>query len=976
MSAEFRGRIDAAVDALPATLREGPRNWFERLAARHANALDCLDEVGCDVDGLVRLLACSEFAASVLLRRWDWFLSAVEGDQFAIGPNRAELEAQFDELQKESIEKGEFMKRIRRLRNERLVGILWGDLIAGRELQQTLESLSDLADCSVAAAIEFVGRQLSDRYGDVVHDGKRVPLVALAMGKLGGRELNFSSDIDLVFMYPHDGTTTGKKSISAHEFFTRAVRQVVSVLEEVTEDGFVYRVDTRLRPFGDSGPPVVSFAGFESYLLQHGRSWERYAYIKARLIAPVDATDITADLMEDVVKPFVYRRYLDYGVFESLREMKALVAAEVQRRELADDVKLGPGGIREIEFVVQSLQLVRGGSVAGLRTAQLRTALQNAIDDHDLTDETATRLLRAYELLRRIENCLQACRDQQTHVVPTSAVERNRLAYAMRYTGWPELEVDLTEARSFVSAQFAAIAFRGNGNRDDSAESEADSKLTALWTAGASEEEWHRSLSAAAFDEPREMARAVASFAELPTTQRIDTIAARRLRQFMPVLLRLLRRTAQPAITLRRVLGIVDRILRRSAYLALLNENRVVLERLIELSAASGYLANEVARFPVLLDELIDPRRYSEAPGPQEIRADLEQRIAAADPEDSERQVEILAEFKRAMLFRLAVADFNGSVPVMKVSDRLTDIAELILSRALALAHADTVARFGVPRYRIDGRRYEAGLGIIAYGKLGGMELSYGSDLDIVFVHDSRGARQQTDGSKPIDNNVFFGRLARRLVHFLTTRTEAGALYDIDTRLRPSGRSGLIVTSIDAFERYQIDNAWTWEHQALLRGRAVAGSSVVAREFERIRSQTLRDRIRRDRLKQDVVSMRAKMREQLDKSGAERFDLKQGTGGVADIEFLVQYLVLSNAASHPAVIHYSDNIRQLGTLAAVNCLSEEESRRLQEIYRRYRALMHRLALDDQPAFSGAESFLEERSFVRDIWQRELGTADP
>ncbi len=969
MNVELKGKLATAVAALPDALRDGPRNWFDRLGARHADALDRLEASDFDMGGLVRMLACSEFAAGVLLRRWEWFLSEAERGEFAQSLKRAELERRFSELQETSIDKNEFMKRIRELRNERLVCILWNDLIAGHGLQRTLESLSDLADCAVAAAIEFARRQMTHRYGELVYDGKRVPLVALAMGKLGGRELNFSSDIDLVFVYSADAMTTGSKPVSAHEFFTRVVRQTASVLEEVTADGFVYRVDTRLRPFGDSGPPVVSLAGFERYLLQHGRSWERYAYIKARPIAPAGDAESMDGMMEDVVRPFVYRRYLDYGVFESLREMKALVAAEVRKRELMDDVKLGPGGIREIEFIVQALQLVRGGSVAGLRTTRLRDALENAVDDHNLTGETAAGLLRAYELLRRVENYLQAWRDQQTHVLPASSVEQERLAYAMRYSSWAELERDLADARRFVSDQFAAIAFRDSGAAAGGAD---DPGFAALWGRRASEEEWNHSLSACGYDESREVARAVASFAELPSTQRIDTIAAERLRQFMPMLLRLLRDRSKPATTLKRVLGIVDRVLRRSAYLALLNENRVVLERLIELCEASGYLANEVARFPVLLDELIDPRRYLEAPGALEIRADLEQRGAAVDPADSERQVEIMTEFKRATLFRLAVADFNGSISTMKVSDRLTDIAELILSRALALAHADLVARVGVPRYRIDGRQHTAGLGVIAYGKLGGMELSYGSDLDLVFVHDSRGEQQQTDGPKPVDNAVFFGRLARRLVHFLTTQTGSGALYEIDTRLRPSGRSGLIVTSIDAFERYQVENAWTWEHQALLRGRAVAGSSVVAREFERIRAQTLRERVRRDCLKEDVVSMRAKMRAQLDKSDAERFDLKQGSGGIADIEFLVQYLVLLNAASHPAVIHYSDNIRQLGTLAAAGCLSEEESRRLQEIYRRYRALTHRLALDDRPAYVPAESLQEERRFVHDLWLRKLG----
>ncbi len=968
MATRFSRQFDAAAAALPESLEAGVRNWSERLESRHCGGALALDDFDGDIEGLVRIVACSDFAGGVLLRHWDWFLQGSAHGLFASGPDSEQLARDFDSLATEAPDRGAFLKGLRCCRNRNLLRILWRDLVGGRELEKTLASLSDLADCAIRAAAGYARAALRQRFGEVGGDGDPMPLVVLAMGKLGGRELNFSSDVDLVFLYPQDGESSGNKRISAHEYFTRLARQTVALLEEVTEEGFVYRVDTRLRPFGDSGPPVVSFASLESYLLQHGRSWERYAYVKARIVTPDRDRTIADALMSDIIHPFVYRRYLDYGVFESLREMKALVAAEVKKRELADDIKLGPGGIREIEFIVQALQLVRGGSVQGLRTPSLRTALKYAVDDHDLTGAIAANLQHAYDFLRRVENCLQAMRDQQVHALPTSDAERERLAFAMRHDRWKDLESALEAQRAVVKDQFAAVAFRGIA---DVSRGELD-PLAALWTRRASRDEWQRELQERGLEEADAMAEAIADFAAMPSTGRIDAIAARRLCDFIPRAVHMVVRHRRPSRVLRRVLDIVDRVLRRSAYLALLNENRVVLERLVELCATSGYLAKEIARFPALLDELIDARRYVRAPGTAEMRADLERRIGLADPADTERQVEMLAEFKRAMLFRLAVADFSGSIPIMKVSDRLTDLAEMILSRALELAHVDLVARFGQPRYEIAGRQHTAGLGIIAYGKLGGMELSYGSDLDLVFLHDSRGARQETDGARTIDNSVFFSRLARRLVHFLTIQTGSGALYEIDMRLRPSGRSGLLVTSIDAFERYQEENAWTWEHQALLRGRAVAGSSIVAREFERIRAQTLTGRVRRDTLASDVVSMRRKMRKELDKSDAERFDLKQGQGGIADIEFLVQYLVLANADAHPAVVHYSDNIRQLGTLAAAGVLSEADTRRLQEIYKRYRSLTHRLALDDRAAFAPAEAFGDERAFVAAGWQSTFG----
>ena len=964
------GAIDTAIDTLPRSLQGDVRNWFERVDAERPGFAATLSARGCDVDGLVRVLACSEFAGSVLLRHRDWFLDACATGRLT-APTSADLEASFERIDREASDRDAYVRAIRQLRNRTLVRILWADLVGECELDRVLSLLSDLADCAIRSAVEVARRSQEERYGDVVVDGRRVPLVVLGMGKLGGRELNFSSDIDLVFLYPDDGETSGRKAISAHEFFARVARSAAALLEEVTEEGFVFRVDTRLRPFGDSGPPVLSFGGLERYLLEHGRSWERYAYIKARIVAPSGVDELERTLTDAIIRPFVYRRYLDYGVFEALREMKALVAAEVAKREMAGNVKLGPGGIREIEFIVQAMQLLRGGNVSGLRTTGLRSALRHAVDDRDLNAATAARLLEAYEFLRRVENCLQAVRDQQTHELPTRGDERERLAYAMRFDGWQQLSEAITSHRDYVSEQFAAVAFRGGATEPPSS---ASSKLRTLWSNRAPQDEWRELFAERAYEDPDGMAETVVGFANRPSTRRVDSAAARRLAEFIPKLLGSLTGRSRPADVLGRVLNILDQVLRRSAYIALLNENRLVLDRLVELCATSRYLADEIARFPALLDELIDARRYATAPTAAEIRTELAQRARDADPDDSERQVEILAEFKRASLFRLAVADFSGSVPVMKVSDRLTEIAELVLSRSLALARADMVARAGEPRYVLDGRRHIAEMGIVAYGKLGGMELSYGSDLDLVFLHDSRGEAQQTDGDKPLDNSVFFARLARRLVHFLTTQTASGVLYQVDTRLRPSGRSGLLVTSIEAFERYQDENAWTWEHQALLRARAVAGGAVVEREFERIRVQTLRDRVHRDRLREDVISMRRKMRRNLDKSSGTRFDLKQGGGGIADIEFLVQYLVLANAAAHPAVVHFSDNIRQLGVLAAAGCLAEAESRRLQDIYKSYRELTHRLSLDRQPAIVPGDAFLSERRFVGDLWRRTLGDA--
>jgi glutamate-ammonia-ligase adenylyltransferase len=465
------------------------------------------------------------------------------------------------------------------------------------------------------------------------------------------------------------------------------------------------------------------------------------------------------------------------------------------------------------------------------------------------------------------------------------------------------------------------------------------------------------------------LAKALVAFAGSASVGQIGKTGGTRLRRFIPALLAVLDRKQQPAVVLQRVLGIVERILRRSAYVALLNENPLALERLVSLCETSAWLAEEIGRYPLLLDELLDPRLYTAPLTREDMLGDLQRRMDSHAATDSEQRIEILAQFQRATLFRIAVADVSGKLPIMKVSDRLTELAEVVLNRALTIAWDDLAAKHGRPCVRTDQGRRSAGLGVIAYGKFGGMELSYRSDLDLVFLHDGHGAEQVTDGAQPLDNSMFFVRLVRRVVHFLTTQTGSGALYQVDTRLRPSGRSGLLVTGIEAFERYQDENAWTWEHQALLRSRSVAGSATVAREFERIRTDTLKHRVRRNRLLNDVREMRAKIRSQLDRSDTRRFDLKQGEGGIGDIEFLVQYLVLYNADRHPAVIHYPDNIRQLGTLAAAGCLEESSVLRLQKIYKDYRLRLHRLALDEKEPFAGSNDFVEERAFVMAAWHR-------
>ncbi|MEX2122657.1 MAG: bifunctional [glutamate--ammonia ligase]-adenylyl-L-tyrosine phosphorylase/[glutamate--ammonia-ligase] adenylyltransferase [Woeseia sp.] len=942
---------------MPGPLREPVTLWTERFLDHHPAGLERLfDEPGIRFD-LLRLVACSEFAGNTVIRNWEWFASAALDGRLAERPDTTLRATEVDDDDADAVK-----QRLRQFRNRMLLHILWRELTGTSSLEATLSSLTELADMLVAAAVRHAGLELQRRFGcprDA--SGQEIGIVVLAMGKLGGRELNFSSDIDVIFLYPGDGETDGERTLSAHEYFTRLSRRIVALLDEVTPDGFVYRVDTRLRPFGDSGPPVVSFGALESYLLRHGRGWERYAYVKARVIdTNTGGRGAAAELMQQVIEPFVFRRYLDYGVFESLRDMKALISAETQKRKLASNIKLGPGGIREIEFIVQSLQLVRGGSDRKLKTPELQLALQRLARTGSLKAREATSLAEAYRFLRRLENSIQAIRDQQLHDLPDSTLDRTRLALALGYADWAGLAAELERHRRIVSAQFTAVAFRGG---DSLLQPDPGDSVSALWMSGAGAEEWSAALESLGYRDGAPLAEVIVAFRGSSSVGQMGQAGSERLNRFVPLLLAMLKDKRQPAAVLKRVLGIVEQILRRSAYVALLNENPQVLDRLVNLCDTSAWLAEEIGRYPLLLDELLDPRLYTAPLTRDDMLADLDRRFDGREETESEQQIESLAQFQRATLFRIAVADVTGNLPIMKVSDRLTELAEIVLNRALALAWRDLTGQHGRPHMQTEQGRRSAGFGVIAYGKFGGMELSYRSDLDLVFLHDSGGSEQQTDGARPLDNSLFFARLIRRLVHFLAAQTGSGALYQVDTRLRPSGRSGLLVTSVEAFERYQEENAWTWEHQALLRSRPVAGNASVLREFERVRVDTLRHRVRRDRLLDDVTEMRTKMRSQLDKSDAERFDLKQGAGGIGDIEFLVQYLVLSNAERHPAVVHYPDNIRQLGTLGAAGCLGEADVNRLQDAYKSYRLCLHRLALDEKAPFASNGDFVEERDFV-------------
>ena len=870
----------------------------------------------------------------------------------------------------EEPDEAQVMSALRRWRTREMVRLAWRDLAGFATIAETLQEQSAFAECAIQQAHRHAHRILSARYGvPRSAAGVAQQLIVVGMGKLGGGELNFSSDIDLVFLFPEHGETDGARRLANEDFFTRLGQLLIRLLETRTPEGYLFRVDMRLRPFGDSGALVASFGAFEDYLQGHGRDWERYAWVKAR--AMTAAADY-ARIYDSAVRPFVYRRYLDFGVFESLREMKALIEREVERRDLAGNIKLGPGGIREIEFLAQSLQLIRGGREAGLRTPSLYQVLPLLDRSRQLAPGAAGELRAAYDFLRRIENRLQQRADEQTHTLPTSPDEQALLARAMGLADWPTLRAQLDAHRARVSRHFHAVVFGAAAQGAEvpvavdlesahESSAEADALAAALARSG-----WRA--------DPAPAAQRLAHLREAAFVRRLDAAGRRRLQLLLPQMLTLIAQVPDPDATLERLLKIIEAIGKRSAYYALLNERGDARARLVEICGYGEFLVGQIAAQPLLLDELLDARLFEQLPGRAELSRELDLEVDSYQQEDPDRQVEVLRQFQQAAVFRVAVADLSGRLPLMQVSDRLTEIAELILQRVLDLSMRQIGERWGLPMCGEGAQRRAVAIAAVGYGKLGGRELGYGSDLDLVFLHDSAGERQETvtaAGAPGIDNQLFFVRLAQRILHLLTMHSSAGRLYEVDVRLRPSGKGGLLVTSLAAFGDYQQHEAWTWEHQALLHARAVAGDEPLRARFEALRIEVLRHHVRRETLRADVRRMRERMRRELSRSAPGQFDIKQDAGGVADIEFLAQYWALAWALRYPPLVMFSDTIRQLESLASADLVPQQRVDTLTHAYRAYRARTHRISLEGGANVVPLEEFVAERAAVTAIWKAAM-----
>jgi glutamate-ammonia-ligase adenylyltransferase len=950
---------------LPAALAGTARvNWnhiLERAPASLVGQLEAAAGSGPAAAQLPRVLACSPFVADLCRRKpallLDLLGSAGLQNSLAETAFRSELHRQLDGA---DVEPGVVL---RRYRQRHMLRIIWRDFSRLADTRETVRDTSLLAEACIAEALAISQAAMEARFGVPRgrNSGERQQLIVLAMGKLGARELNVSSDIDLIFAFPEAGETDSeKKSISNEEFFTRVGRALISLLDQVTSEGFVFRVDMRLRPYGDSGALVHNFAALEEYYQDQGRDWERYALIKAR---PVTGDPARAGELMAALRPFVFRRYVDFGVIESLRGMKQMISSEVRRRGLQDNVKLGHGGIREVEFIAQCFQLIRGGRDLGLQQRELLAVLQECRELGCLPATAVAELTGAYLFLRDSEHAIQGYQDKQTQALPRDETARLAMATVMGYASWEDYLAALDEHRQVVSAHFNnLIAEPGES------EAEAGQDELHLWgeelTAGA--------LASLGYRQPEQSLQALQ---ELQQSGRVLTLQAEgreRLDQFMPQLLRACAEAEDPDLALARVLPLVVAVVRRSAYLALLLENPPAMDELVVLCGASPWIAEQLARHPVLLDELLDRASLYTAPDKGNLENELRQQVARLAPDDLEAQMEALRYFKASHVLRVAASELVGRLPLMQVSDNLTWIAEVILEQVLAVAWADLSNKYGEPRR--DSTGY--GFAIFGYGKLGGIELGYGSDLDLVFVSD--GADQGvTDGERSIDNTVFYTRLGQRIIHILETRTNLGQLYEIDMRLRPSGNSGMLVSTLQGFSQYQRESAWTWEHQALVRARFVAGDAGVAQQVEDVRAEILCRPRDLATLAAEVQQMRDRMREHLLPAGPAyegQFDLKQGEGGIVDIEFMVQYAVLAWSHRLPGLARWSDNVRILETLGREGLFEQQKCEALTGAYIAYRSAAHQLSLQQQPGIVPAERFVDLRAAVTEAWTALFATA--
>jgi len=859
-------------------------------------------------------------------------------------------EAMHNFLAGTAIDGEDSLKRaLRQLRQRVMAALMVRDIGGQAPLAEVVETMTRLADVTTNYALDFLHRQLAGQFGEPLdHQGRPQRLLVIGMGKLGGRELNVSSDVDYIFIYPEDGETAGTpdggRRIEAFDFFTRLGKRLIAALGEITGDGQVFRVDMRLRPNGDSGPLVGSIVSLENYFIAQGREWERYAWIKARAMNAGDNLQPEwVATLKRIARPFIFRKYLDFGAINAMRDLHAQIRREVARKDRIDHIKLGPGGIREIEFMAQVFQLIRGGRDAALQIRPTLKVLPLLVERRLLPADSEQELVAAYIFLRRLEHRLQYVDDAQTHMLPTDNTERLQIARSMDFADWPALVGVLEGHRQRVARHFEEIF---------SDPEEGTHALAGVWFEQLEHDDAVETLGNLGFLHPRAVLERLGAFRQSGKYQQLAASIRERLDAIGPRLIEAAAATRTPDATWQRGLDLIETISRRGAYLALLQQHPQALMKIAEIIGSSAWAATYLTRHPILLDEVIDPRLYDVATDWEAFKQELAFRLDS-EAGDTEREMDVLREEHHAQVFRLLAQDIAGLQTVERLADHLTQLADIIVQTTLDLCWNRLRERHPHPER-------PPKFAVIAYGKLGGKELAYGSDLDLVFLHD--------DPAPGVGE--IYARLVQRMSTWLSSQTSAGTLFDTDFRLRPNGDAGLLVCSVDAFREYQMEKAWVWEHQALTRARHCAGDPEVGQRFEAIRVEILRQPRDLATLKEEVLVMRQRMLDSHASNSEELFDIKQDPGGLVDVEFIVQYLILGHAHAHERLCGNLGNIALLRIAGELGLIPLDLAEQVRTIYREYRRMQHTFRLDGiRGAKVEREPYRKNIETVRALWSK-------
>lgn len=877
-------------------------------------------------------VACSPFAAKLFTKD-----SSLLNDLLVNLHQEYQLcDMQYFLAQQNIFDEASLKQALRRLRQHVMARIIVRDLNGLADLHEVMRTTSSLAECAINTAIDYLNTWLVDIYGQPV-DAQGYPqsLIVIGMGKLGGYELNVSSDIDLIFAYASEGETTGEKFISNQDFFTRLAKKLIAAIDEITEDGFVFRVDMRLRPFGSEGALVSNLDALEEYYQNNGREWERYAWIKGR-----EVTD--GNQVSKLLKPFVFRKYLDFGAFASMRDLKIQIQRDVNSKGMHDNIKLGRGGIREIEFIAQVFQLIRGGQDASLQVKPTLSVLELLKNKGLLPEKAVSELSEAYLFLRNLEHRLMYVDDAQTQELPKSDEAKARIAKAMWFADWEVFLAKLNAYRQQVQQHFDETFSDANAPQG---ELEIESSI---WNGTIAEQNSAPALQKLGFIEAQETLRRLNTLHQSSRYFQLPELSRQRFDALMPLVISQSAEMPNADITLMRLIDLLESICRRASYLALLAEHPQTMQLLVKLCSSSPWLTNYLVQHPILLDELLDTRTLYSAPDFASLRADLLARLAEVEG-DVERQMDVFRHFKHANIFRFAAQDINGELSPEKLSDYLSELADLVMSVSLEVIWPNVRGKhLDVPKFAV-----------IGYGKLGGKELGYASDLDIIFLYDD-------DSSEA---GEIYARFAQRINNWFNSLTSAGLLYETDMQLRPDGNSGLLVSNVTAFKEYQMQKAWVWEHQAITRARFVAGDKLIGEAFEKIRIEVMTQQRDLAQLKTEVQSMREKMRS-AQHIEANMFDIKHSVGGIIDVEFLVQYLVLAHARQYPQLTGNIGNIGLLRLLASLNIIDQDLAGNVVLAYRDYRHTQHMLKLQGAAHLRVEMSAVREHATaVRTLWQK-------